>query len=125
MISNISKITVYVNDQDEAVKFWTEKCDFEIKANNEMGPGMRWIEVGPKNSDTTFVIYNKELMKSQNPNTNVEHPSIILNTRNIEGTYKTLKENGVSVQDIMRNPFVDMFIFADNEDNEYIVSCTK
>ncbi len=125
MISNISKITVYVDNQDESVKFWTEKCDFELKANNEMGPGMRWIEVGPKNSDVTFVIYSKEAMKQQNPNTSVEHPSIILNAPNISETHSTLKENGVKVEDIMNMPYADMFIFLDNEENRYIVSCAK
>ncbi len=124
MIKNISKITLYVNDQDESVKFWTEKCDFEVKVNNEMGPNMRWIEIGPKNSDITFVIYSKELMMKQNPKTSIGHPSVILRTEDIDKAHEYLKNNGVKVDDIQRLPYTNMFTFYDNYENMYILSTT-
>ncbi len=125
MFKSISKITVYVDNQDAAVKFWTDKCGFELKADNPMGTGMRWIEVGPKNSDVTFVIYSKQAMKVQNPSTSVEHPSIILTADNINVIHQKLKDNGVVVYDITSMPNVDMFQFEDNENNRYIVSVMK
>ncbi len=125
MFKSISKITVYVDNQDEAVKFWTDKCDFELKVDNTMGQNMRWIEVGPRNSDVTFVIYSKEAMKVQNPSTSVEHPSIILTADNINLIHQKLKDNGVVVHDITSMPHVDMFQFEDNENNRYVVSVMK
>ena len=41
------------------------------------------------------------MMKTQNPNANLGHPSIILSTNDIDATYKELKDNGVKVTDIM------------------------
>lgn len=30
MIKKVGQIMVYVNDQDQAVKFWTEKMGFQV-----------------------------------------------------------------------------------------------
>lgn len=87
-----------------------------------MGPNMKWIEVGPSEDEfTTFVLYNKEMMKKQNPNTNVEHPSIILSTDNIDETYEEIKNNGVKVGEIMKMPYGSMFNFFDEDGNQYLV----
>lgn len=47
MIKKIGKITIYVNNQEEAKAFWTEKLNFVIKLERPMGPNMTWLEVGP------------------------------------------------------------------------------
>lgn len=122
MIRKIGKITLYVSDQESAKKFWTEKLNFVVKFEQEMGPNMKWIEVGPSEDEfTTFVLYNKEVMKKQNPNTNVEHPSIILSTDNIDETYEEIKNNGVKVGEIMKMPYGSMFNFFDEDGNQYLV----
>lgn len=121
MINKIGKITLYVNNQEEAKEFWTKKMNFVVKAENPMGPNMTWLEVGPSESEfTTFILYNRELMKTQNPEA-VAHPSIILSTDNIENTYEKMKENGVDVEDIMKMPYGSMFSFKDQDGNKYLV----
>jgi catechol 2,3-dioxygenase-like lactoylglutathione lyase family enzyme len=47
MIRRMSHVTVYVLDQERAKTFYTEKLDFEIKADVTMGT-FRWLTVGPK-----------------------------------------------------------------------------
>lgn len=122
MINKIGKITLYVNNQDEAKKFWTEKLNFVVKFEQQMGPGMKWIEVGPSESEfTTFVLYDKNLMRVQNPKTNVSHPSIILSTNDIESTYSQLKANSVEAGELMKMPYGKMFSFKDQDGNEYMV----
>jgi len=122
MINKIGKITLYVNDQEKAKEFWTKKLNFVVKFEQAMGPNMKWIEVGPsENEFTTFVLYNKELMKVQNPKANVEHPSVILSTNNIEETYNEVKNNGVKVGELMKMPYGSMFSFFDEDGNQYLV----
>ena len=66
MINAISKVTLYVNNQEEAKAFWTEKVGFEVRSEEQMGPDMKWIEVGPAQGDTTvFVLYDKKMMKKE------------------------------------------------------------
>ena len=122
MVNKIGKITIYVNNQDEAKKFWIEKMGFVVKFEQEMGPGIKWIEVGPSESEfTTFVLYNKSMMEPQNPAANVGHPSILLSTTDIDKTYSELKDNGVELGKLMEMPYGRMFSFNDNEGNAYLI----
>jgi predicted enzyme related to lactoylglutathione lyase len=121
MISFISKITLYVNNQTEAKKFWTEKIGFMVTTENTMG-SMTWLEVAPKDYPlTSFVLYDKNLMKSQNPLIDTSHPSIILSTKDIEDTFNELKNNGVQVGEIQSFPYGKMFSFMDQDNNSYLV----
>ena len=122
MIKNIGKITLYVNNQEEAKEFWTKKAGFIVKFEQSMGPNMKWIEVGPSaDSFTTFVLYNKNMMMKQNPNTCVEHPSVLLSTDDIKKTHEELKANGVEVEEIQKMPYGSMFTFKDMDGNRFIV----
>lgn len=122
MINKIGKITIYVNNQEEAKEFWTTKMNFVVKLEQPMGPNMKWLEVGPsEDSFTTFVIYEKNLMLAQNPQANVGHPNIILSTDDIESTYNEMKTNEVEVGEIMKMPYGSMFKFKDMDGNDYLV----
>ena len=126
MINKVGKITIYVEDQEAAKTFWTETIGFVVKFEQEMAPGMKWLEVAPSEEEfTTFVLYNKSLMKQQNPAANVEHPTILLSTTDIEKAYSEMKEKGVEVGEMMRRPFGTMFNFKDNEGNSYILREVK
>lgn len=121
MINKIGKITIYVNNQDDAKKFWTEKLNFVVKFEQSMGP-MTWLEVGPSESEfTTFVLYDKKMMMAQNPSANVNHPSILLSTTDIEKSYNEMKENGVEVGELMIMPYGKMFSFKDQDNNDYLL----
>lgn len=122
MMKKIGKITIYVNNQEEAKEFWTKKMNFVVKLEQPMGPNMKWLEVGPsEDSFTTFVIYEKNLMLAQNPQANVGHPNIILSTDDIESTYNEMKTNEVEVGEIMKMPYGSMFKFKDMDGNDYLV----
>jgi predicted enzyme related to lactoylglutathione lyase len=122
MINKIGKITIYVNEQEKAKEFWTKKMNFVIKLEQQMGPNMKWLEVGPsEEAFTSFVLYEKKLMISQNPEANVSHPNIILSTDNIESTYNDMKLNDVVVEELMVMPYGKMFKFKDQDNNEYLV----
>lgn len=122
MINNISKVTIYVQNQEEAKKFWVNKLSFFVKFEQQMGPNMKWIEVAPsESSETSFVLYDKNMMKAQNPNINVEHPSIILSTTDIEKAYEEMRKNFIEVGELMTMPYGKMFSFKDLDNNSYLL----
>jgi len=122
MINKIGKITLYVNNQEEAKSFWIEKLGFVVKFEQSMGLNMKWIEVGPSEEEfTTFVLYDKNLMISQNPKANVTHPSILLSTKDIESAYSEMKEKNIKVGELMNMPYGKMFSFKDQDGNEYLL----
>jgi len=122
MIQKISKVTLYVENQESAKEFWLNKLNFVVTLEQPMGPNMVWLEVSPnENSDTSFVLYEKELMKKQNPETNTAHPSIFLSTKDIKNTYEDLKSKNVRVTDLMTFPYGSMFTFYDQDNNSYLI----
>lgn len=62
MITNIGTVTMYVRDQEEALRFYTEKLGFEKRADNPMPDGGRWLTVAPPQAKTQFVLLRPEGM---------------------------------------------------------------
>ena len=121
MINKIGKITVYVQDQEQAKKFWLEKLGFVLKLEQPMGPDAKWIEVGPSDDEfTTLVLYSKSAMEQQQPS-KVAHPSVLFSTTDIESAYEKMAEKEVKVGEILRMPFGTMFTFYDQDGNEYLL----
>lgn len=46
MITRVARVTILVSDQDEALRFYTEKLGFEKRADMPMG-ATRWLTVAP------------------------------------------------------------------------------
>ncbi len=121
MINKIGKITVYVQDQEQAKDFWLNKMNFVLKADQPMGPNASWIEVGPSEDEfTTLVLYSKAAMEQQKPS-KVAHPSVLFSTTDIESAYEEMKQRGVEVDEMLRLPFGNMFSFKDQDGNDYLL----
>lgn len=122
MINILGQVMVYVYNQDEAVKFWTEKVGFTVISEEDNGEGMRWIEVAPqKDSETTIVLHNKEVIEKMNSGINLGTPSLLFFTEDIEKLYKKLANNNVTVGEIIDMPAGKTFNFADSEENYFAV----
>ena len=121
MIKAISKITLYVKEQEEAERFWVEKLDFKVKREQPMGENHYWRKGCPKDAETSFVLYNKDMMKNQNPNTNLEHPSILLSSPDVMFTFQMLSDRGVKVDPVIDMPYGKMFTFYDQDGNAYLL----
>lgn len=91
MIRKIATAAVYVEDQQKAKAFWTEKVGFEVVHEASMGPGGSWIEVAPKGAETALVLYPRTMMK----NWQELKPSIVFVCDDIDATYQAMKANGV------------------------------
>ncbi|MCM3601238.1 VOC family protein [Robertmurraya korlensis] len=121
IINKVGKITVYVEDQEQAKEFWLNKLGFVLKLEQPMGPNMKWIEVGPSDDEfTTIILYSKSAMEQQQPS-KVAHPSILFSTTDIDSSYEKMTQNGVKVGEMLRMPFGTMFTFYDQDDNEYLL----
>lgn len=116
MITKIGTVGIYVDDQQKALKFWTEKVGFELRINIDMGNGMTWMEVAPKGAESCLVIYPKTLM------TNFAElkPSIVFICDNIEEVCSTLKQNGVTFSKELSSMGWGKFAsFKDEDGNEF------
>ncbi|MDQ0088200.1 lactoylglutathione lyase [Paenibacillus anaericanus] len=122
MISKVGQIMIYVNNQEETLKFWTEKVGFSLIADQDNGHGMRWIEIAPtKDSETSIVLHNKELIAKMQPELNLNTPSLLFYSENLDQLYKDFSDKDITVGEIVSMPTGRVFNFADNENNYFAV----
>ncbi|OBY78228.1 glyoxalase [Paenibacillus sp. KS1] len=122
MINQIGQVMLYVNDQDQAVQFWTEKVGFIVVSEDNNGHGMKWIEIAPaQGAQTSFVLHNKQLIAEMQPELNLGTPSIMLFSDNLDALYEDFKNKGITVGEVVTMPSARVFNFADDENNYFAV----
>lgn len=121
MIRKLGQVMVYVNDQENAKKFWTEKVGFHVLADETAGP-MRWIEIAPTpDAETSLVLHDKEAVARMSPGLHLGTPSLLFYTDRLEQLRSQLVEHQVTVGEIMDMPSGRSFNFADEEENYFAV----
>lgn len=122
MINTVGQIMLYVNNQAEAVNFWTEKVGFSVISEEDNRQGMKWIEIAPtKGAETSIILHNKELIAKMQPELNLGTPSLMFFTDNLDKLYENLSNNNITVGEIVDMPSGRVFNFADSEENYFAV----
>ncbi|WP_042148268.1 VOC family protein [Paucisalibacillus sp. EB02] len=122
MFSKVGQIMLYVNDQDEAVKFWKEKLGFTVIAEENNNEGLRWIEIAPKKGvETSLILHNKDFISKMSPGLNLDTPSLMFFTDDFDQLYSNLVNKEITVGEIVNMPSGRVFNFADNEENYFAV----
>lgn len=55
-ITQVGRVMVPVNDQDDAIAFYTRKLGFSLVADVPFGDGERWVEVAPNAGETALAL---------------------------------------------------------------------
>lgn len=122
MFSRVGQIMLYVNNQDEAVDFWTEKLGFSVINEGNIVEGIRWIEIAAKvGVETSIILHNKEFVAKMSPGLNLGTPSLMFFTENLDQLHVELSNKNIKVGDIVNMPSGRVFNFADNEENYFAV----
>ncbi len=122
MINKVGQIMLYVNNQDETVKFWTEKVGFTVISEVDNGQGLRFIELAPtKESETSIILHNKEFIAKMQPELNLNTPSLMFFSENLDNLYKDFSDKNITVGEMVTMPTGKVFNFADNEGNYFAV----
>lgn len=136
MINRLSVTTIWVKDQNEALRFYTEKLGFEIRADVTRGD-YRWLTVGLKSQpDLEFQL---AALKPSHALTQEEadHLTKLVEagklgigpwkTDDCQKTYETFKAKGVEfIQPPTDRPYgIIEAIFKDNSGNLMVLSQDK
>jgi lactoylglutathione lyase len=118
MITHISTVAVYVDDQEKSLEFWTERVGFKVRQSEPMSPTADWIEVGPENAQTSLVIYPKSMME----NWEEQKASIVFNCADVDEMVSKLKDNGVEISgEPKKTKWGTYAVFKDIDGNEFIL----
>jgi lactoylglutathione lyase len=122
LFSRVGQVMLYVNNQDEAVRFWTEKLGFAVISEEKLDEGVRWIEIAPKKgAETSIILHDKEFVAKMSPGLNLDTPSLMFFTENLEQVHQDLSSKNITVGEIINMPSGRVFNFADNEENYFAV----
>lgn len=136
MITRLSVATIWVKDQNEALRFYTEKLGFEICADVTNGD-YRWLTVGLKSQPD--LEYQLVGLKASHAFTQeeVDHLTRLVETGKMgigpwktddcQQTYETLKARGVEfVQPPTDRPYgIIEAVFKDNSGNLMVLAQDK
>jgi lactoylglutathione lyase len=122
LINVVGQIMLYVNNQEESLKFWTEKAGFSIISENDNGQGMKWFEIAPtKDAQTTIVLHDREVVAKFSPGVNLDTPSLLFYTKDLDQLYTDYQAKNITVGEIVTMPTGRVFNFADDEENYFAV----
>ena len=65
MYQRIAHIALVVEDYDEAIKFYTQKLDFEVLEDTKLNDDKRWVMVAPKGAKECCLVLAKAANESQ------------------------------------------------------------
>jgi catechol 2,3-dioxygenase-like lactoylglutathione lyase family enzyme len=65
MTQTIGSIALLVRDYDEAIAFYTNKLDFELIEDTDLGSGKRWVRVRPPGSTGTDLLLARAVTPEQ------------------------------------------------------------
>ena len=97
MITSIATVTVFVEDQDRAKAFYTEKLGFELINDSEMfpGSGLRWITVAPAGCPTELTLFPMGGQWEHYREAMGKPQCFTLHCDDLMATYRELSERGV------------------------------
>jgi catechol 2,3-dioxygenase-like lactoylglutathione lyase family enzyme len=97
MITTISHITMFVQDQDESLKFYTEKVGFKVHTDAMFGD-MRWLTLHPAgnpNFELILMLAETEIEKALVGNQGGDKPFFNVTSTDCKKDYDTMKALGV------------------------------
>jgi catechol 2,3-dioxygenase-like lactoylglutathione lyase family enzyme len=65
MYQRIAHIAIVVDDYDEAIEFYTQKLDFQLLEDTNLGDDERWILVAPKGAKECCLLLAKAANERQ------------------------------------------------------------
>lgn len=114
MSLKIATVAIYVEDQKQALKFWTEKIGLTILRSHAVGLDLEWVELSDESPCTCLVLYPRSMMQDWAE----RKPSIVFECADVQAKYEELSARGVVfTQEPKKLPWGVFAIFMDTEGN--------
>jgi predicted enzyme related to lactoylglutathione lyase len=120
MITQVQLFSIPVSNQDRAKSFYVDTLGFELLADAQMGPDMRWVQVAPKGAATAITLVTWfPSMPAGSLN------GLVLETDSLEEDVAALRSRGVDIPGGIEDaPWGRYVQFADPDGNALILQAT-
>ena len=118
-ITGIRTVSIPVDDQDAALRFYTEALGFRVLRDNPTPNGGRWVELAPGGDNAVVTL------EPAAPGLTRGAIGIRFTTDDAEAAHAALVDAGVDADEILRWPGVPaMFAFRDPDGNTFSITET-
>jgi catechol 2,3-dioxygenase-like lactoylglutathione lyase family enzyme len=133
MITRLSHVTVFVKNQDEALRFYLETLGFE-KRMDATFQGFRWVTVAPPNQkEVELVLLEPKAVFDPTVAAKIEElmaagklGGCVFNSDDCQGDYERLKSKGVEFKGPPeKKPFGLQATFRDNSNTWFSLTQTR
>jgi lactoylglutathione lyase len=123
VISHLNTVTVYVSDQQRSLDFYVEKLGFEKRADRDMGPSGRWIEVCPTGAVTGLVLVRGDAFDRQDRVGS--SADLVFETEDVHTAHQALVAGGVEVTDPYTQAWGTSFQVTDPDGLAILIKQTR
>jgi lactoylglutathione lyase len=121
MIDSVATVCIFVNDQDRAKAFYTDKLGFEVREDAPMGES-RWIAVAPKGARTEVILYKIDDNWAHYREVMGKSQAITFNVTDMTALHDDLKAKGVRIiQEPDAQPWGTFMTILDEDDNALLL----
>ena len=122
MLNKVTHASIWVKDQDEALKFYCDKLGFKVVSDNATGmPGYRWLTVAPPQQEGFELVLNLATTPEQLAGVG-RQGIFIVDSSDVRADYAAFKAKGVKIQSELNvNPWGSDFVFEDLYGNDFDV----
>ena len=118
-ITNVKLVGVCVRDSEKARDFYRDKLGFEVRADQPMGPGARWVEVGPRGAQTGLALFTPPGLESRIGTFSM----VFFVCNDVRATYEVLRSRGVQfTREPEEHESGVSASFVDLDGNEFVLS---
>ena len=126
MITNVSLVSVWVTDLDDALAFYTDVLGFEAREDIQLGPDFRWVTVGHPSQPELFLhlttpskpLSDDLIAVMQRAQAEGGMPGFGLNVDDCRATHPELTAKGVQfIQEPQDRPYGVEALLRDNSGN--------
>lgn len=117
MIDALATVCIFVNDQERAKAFYTDKLGFELRQDAPMGES-RWIAVAPRGARTEVILYKLDENWEHYRQVMGKSQALTFNVTGMATLYAELKAKGVRItQEPVSQPWGTYMMLLDEDDN--------
>ena len=119
----IGNIALVVENYDDAIEFYTQKLQFTLVEDTDLGGGKRWVQVAPPNSNGTNLLLAQASNESQTQaigNQTGGRVFLFLQTNDFWRDYESMKAKGVMFNEEPRvEEYGTVVVFQDLYGNKW------
>lgn len=122
MITHVTHVTIWVKNQDDALKFYRDQLGFKVVSDDATTmPSYRWLTVAPQQQSNLEIALNLATTPEQLAGIGRQGIFVLAST-DVQADFATLKAKGVKIQAGLNvNPWGSDFIFEDLYGNDFNV----